>query len=479
MSQSVSEIGGSLGDYMSSVRAAFDRQFPAKRNGDMISSNGFWVRDIFEDYIIVNDEGTAGGLWRVDYRKPATAAPQGHPPLGAGGPAFVFDTRDKWQRVKLAYTKEIVGDTIVTEFAGKPPEIQPRAGVDLAELTAGDPDPFYLTVEISTIGRTSKNGLIHDATLADSLVTQINGRAAEGIMGHIKETERSTAYPTSDIHWLGAARSGSSVWARGYIPKTATAQREHFRILKATKGRAATSITGPAVREFVDKKAGTWKATGFQLEQLDLAPHTRAALPPESDFMITREMGDQYQLFTEDNMSKEQILAELTAADVPAAVRAQIVREAAGQAPADRVQELTQLNTSQAAVINELQEQITTIRLAEFNTALDAKLTELMPWPAATDDAKKKLEALRGTVRGRILQELDGKQDKTLIAELANKVWAELTPLAETVRDALAGGPAVVGRKVRTAAGATEPGGETWRDELAANAGKLRKEKGI
>lgn len=427
----VGEIGGSLGDFMSAVRAAFEKQFPATRRADGRIDNGLWVRDVFEDSIIVNDE-TAGQLYRVAMRRTV----QG----------IEFDPRTKWEKVKLTYAREMIGDTIVTEFRGSHPEIALRSGVDLKALTEGDDNPFFLTVEISTEGRTSKNGLIHDAELGNTLVSQINSQAAEGIMGHIRETDRATAYPVSDIHWLGAARSGKSTWAKGYIPRTASAQREHFRILKATNGRAATSITGPAVREFVDKSKGTWRAKDFQLEQLDLAPYTRAALPPETDFVITREM----YVSQESDMTREELIAELTARDVPQALREQIVAEAERQAgQQNRVAELEGQIQQRDDRLTVLETAVQEYQRREFETALDERIAELLDWEVKGEDAKKKVEAFRRTLRSRIVSELGDERKPERVAEVVAAVWADLEPLAETMRDALAGPPAIVGGKAR------------------------------
>jgi hypothetical protein len=422
MQPNVNEIGGSIQDFLSQVRAAFEKQFPPRRNADGMASNMLWIRDIYEKYIIVNDE-SASQLYKVT--------------MAVTNGALTFAQRNQWEKVKLAYASEMIADSIVTEFKGTPPDVPPRAGVDLTALTEGDANPFFLTVEVSTVGRTSKNGLIHDDDLANALVTQINSRHAEGIMGHIKETDRATAFPVSDVHWLGAARHGSSVWAKGYIPQTATAQREHFRILKATNGRAATSITGPAVREFVDKKAGTWKAKGFQLEQLDLAPFTRAALAPQSEFLITREM---YEADSEDtnNMDKQQVIAELRAEEIPAALREQIIREA-GE-PAATAQQLADANV----LIAELQKSVDAARVREFESALDTEVAKLINWQVKGEEATKKVDAFRRTLRSRIVAELGSERDVAKVAETVKTVWTELQPLAETLRDALAGPPAII-----------------------------------
>lgn len=341
-------------------------------------------------------------------------ARRGQAPEGPQGAQYVHI----WEEVHKAEPEpELISETIeegiVTEFRGIPPDVPLRNGVDLAALTEGDDKPFFLTVEISTVGRVSKNGLLHDEELARTLVTQINGGAPEGIMGHIKPEDRGSSYPVSDVHWLGAARHGTSVWAKGYIPKTATAQREHFRILKATNGRAATSIAGKSIRETVDQARGVWRAKDFRLEQLDLAPYTRAALPPHSDFVIASEMAREEG----SDMDKVQEL------------------EAGVKQRDTRIQEL---ETQLAEERNRVQE----AQIREFDAALDTKISSLVNWHA-TGDAAATIETFRATVRNQILSEMGQERTAERLEEVSSQVWEKLKPLAETVRDALAGPPAV------------------------------------
>lgn len=288
---------------------------------------------------------------------------------------------------------EFIKDTIITEFRGNfPLNIPVRPGVDLDKLTEGDEHPFFLTLEISSEGRVSDNGLIHDDEFAKSVTEQIMSNATEGIMGHIKEPDRDTTYPVSDIHWIGAVRESGKTWAKGYIPKTAVAQREHYRILLATHGKAATSVYGQAVREFTDGKS--WKAKNFKLEQLDLAPYSRAALKPESGFVITAETTNR----TEGDMTmtdKVQVIREMTPEDaplIPKAIREAIQAEVPTPQEVAMVAELrTALGVDEKAdlkaVIAEMQKQ----QVEQRETAIKTRITELV------DDGIK-VETLRPLV---------------------------------------------------------------------------------
>lgn len=275
---------------------------------------------------------------------------------------------------------EPIKDTIITEFRGSfPINVPVRPGVNLEKLTEGDEHPFFLTLEISTEGRVSDNGLIHDADFGQTVTEQIMSNATEGIMGHIKEPDRDTTYPVSDIHWIGAVRESGKTWAKGYIPKTAAAQREHYRILLATNGKAATSVYGQAVREFDgDKK---WKAKNFKLEQLDLAPYSRAALKPESGFVVTAEITNTTngELTA---MDKVQVIREMTPEDaplIPKAIREAIQAEVPTPKEVEMVAELRSAlgvdeKADLAALVTELKQAREQRREADIN----GRITELV-----------------------------------------------------------------------------------------------------
>lgn len=192
--------------------------------------------------------------------------------------------------------KQLVNISLVSELGKQSelPDIPIRNNVDLINLTAGDDNPFFITLEIANLDGESTNGLIYDKELMQSIISQLNTLPTEGLMGHLAKDKRDTEYKPSDVHWLGAVEYNNRAYAKGYIPKTAVQQREHFRIIQYTGGKAATSIYGWADKEVVDKQTGTWKALSFELEQLDLAPYTRAALKPTGDrHVITSELDNK------------------------------------------------------------------------------------------------------------------------------------------------------------------------------------------
>ena len=292
-----------------------------------------------------------------------------------------------------------------TEFKGAVPEISIREGIDMDSLLNGDDDPFFLTLEIAQQDAVSTSKLLFDGELVDSIVDQVNSRGIEGIMGHLRDVDMDNAYPVSDIHWLGAMKDGNGkAWAKGYIPRTAVAQREHFRILKATKGKAATSIFGRAKLEVLD--GGLQRAKEFQLEQLDLAPYTRAALPPDSDFTITKEMID---------MDGEDTTPSADGQVTP---------------PTDaRIAELEAQVAQQAGLLQTAAQETYEARIAELTQSTVAKL---------------KMEEEPQEALITVLREMVGESSMEALEEDVSTAWEKLTPLIQLIVKAQAGNVAII-----------------------------------
>lgn len=335
---------------------------------------------------------------------------------------------------------DAIQEFVVSEFRGNFPDIPVAPGVDLAELRAMDSDPFFVSLPIvPKVGAVSKNGLLYDEALVSSVERQINTKRPGGIFGHLKDEDRGTAYPIPSGMWVGAKRDGDQLWAKAYIPPGAA--RDHIRRLKAVGGQISTSIYGKGKFEETATK-GVRRLTDFDLESLDFAPPQRAALGHGAVPNVTSE-------FEQENpgMTKEELLKSLTLADVPANIREQIVSDAQAQSSATQtVAELRTQVTDRDALIAELQTSVAEFRRREFDSAVDARVAELTAWQVTGDAAKAKLDSFRRTLRSRIVAELAG--DASKLQTVIETVWADLQPLAETVRDALAGPPAIVAGKV-------------------------------
>lgn len=320
---------------------------------------------------------------------------------------------------------EIILELTVGEFRGTFPDVPIADGVNMDELRALDPDPVFITLPVvPKVGAVSKNGLLYDEALVKSIETQINAKRPGGRFGHLREEERDTAFPIPEGMWLGAKREGDTLWAKAYVHGAA---REHVKRLKAVGGSIATSIYGKGSYEATDTK-GVRRLTNFDLESLDFAPPERAALGYAAAPIVTSEM--------ETPMDRNQLISELTVDDIPARLRDALVAEYRQQV------------TDRDTLITSLQNTVAEYRRQQFESAVDAKVAELTAWQTTGDDAKRKLDAFRRTLRSRIVAELGGDANK--LQTVVETIWADLQPLAETVRDALAGPPAIVAGKVQS-----------------------------
>lgn len=339
-------------------------------------------------------------------------------------------------------SKQIVHEYVIAEFRGNFPDIPTAPGVDMDALRAQDPDPVFVSLPIiPKVGATSRNGLLYDDALADSIVAQINEKRPEGIFGHLRDDERSTAFPEPAAIWIGAKKEGSQVWAKALIASPAA--KERIKRLKATGGQIATSIYGKGAYEATQSK-GVRRLTSFDLESLDFAPPARAALQNGAYPVITAEttQGDP-------DMDKAQIIAELTAGDIPASLREQIIAEH-GQRNAGnaRIAELEQQVSDTNALLATAQETIAEFRKAKFETDISERVKKLTNWAVKGEEAEQKLERFRSTLQARIVSELGDERDEETVSETVQAAWDFLEPLAETLRDSLAGPAAVIRSKV-------------------------------
>lgn len=329
-------------------------------------------------------------------------------------------------------------DYFVTEFRGNFPQIEIDPRVNLEALTNQEENPFFVTLRIARVGETSSNGLHYDNEIVTAIQEQMVGRG--GIMGHIRDEERDTSFPIEAADWVGALRENGTLWGKAYIPPGEV--REYIRRLRARGGKLSTSIYGP-YKEKEQLDNGRWKPIGLTLESLDLAPADRAALQLGGDFLITSQMTQQNK---GDDMTKDELLAELTAKDVPTSLRDKIIQEFQDSSQqASQLAELNQQITDQKTLNETLQGQLKTLQAKEFETAVDSIVAEYVKLEAKSDAGKERIEALRRMFRSRLVSEIGDKQDKAKVKETAETLWAsEFKVVAEAVRDAISGPAAII-----------------------------------
>ena len=339
---------------------------------------------------------------------------------------------------------DIVRESTVGSFRGDYPDVPTHPDVDMQALQELDEKPLFVTLPVvPKVGTISSNGLLYDDALLDDIAGQINSKRPGANFGHLPEQERDTAFPKPDAIWVGALRVGETLWGKAYIrPGEA---REYIRTLKAVNGSISTSIYGQGVYEKVAK--GVRRLKQFNLDTLDFAPPARAALGGGVTPKLTAEMTDE-ESQEKDIMDKAQVIAELTVADIPDALRELFLQNADADAEASKV--VTELETTVAArdaKVSELEATIAEYKSETFKLQLDEKIGELYNWPVVTEGATAKLSEFKALVRKNVISELDENASEEDIDEALVAVGETLKGIAETLRDVAAGPPAVVGAR--------------------------------
>lgn len=221
----------------------------------------------------------------------------------------------------------------VTELRGSYPNVPYAPDVDYQALVAGDDNPMFLTIPIGKAGVTSGNKRFYDEAFVQELERQTLRNKPIGLMGHLSEAERATAFPPEAVHWVGAARVGDTLWGKAYVVPGPV--RERIRRYKAQGKAIATSIDAYAAGEW-DATLGAFRmaADSLRLNQIDIAPADRAGIPDLAAVpLLTTEMdeGPEPEPETEQEdtvVDKLQVINEMTADDarlLPDAVRQAIV----------------------------------------------------------------------------------------------------------------------------------------------------------
>jgi hypothetical protein len=100
-------------------------------------------------------------------------------------------------------------------------------------------------------------------------------------------------------------------------------------------------------------------------------------------------------------------------------------------------------------VIAELTQSVEEMRRERVASAIETKVAELTDWATNSDEGKAKLAQLRKLLMSQISTRMGDDFKLDSVAEIASAAWEDIKPIAEMVRDALAGPPAVVNGKPR------------------------------
>lgn len=204
---------------------------------------------------------------------------------------------------------------MVSEFKGRYPDVPVFDDVDIAELTAGDDDPMFLTLQIAKDGMISgaPNKRHYSAAFVAEMEKQIYEKRPIGNQGHVAKEDRETEYPTPVLYWVGTKKVGKGLFGKAYVPIGET--RDMSRRTRAAKGTMTTSLYGLGTQTWnAEIEAWDVDADSFSLESIDLAPPDRAGVSDLAGVPhLTSEMNDadgKHTVPTNDNKTQEGTVPE-------------------------------------------------------------------------------------------------------------------------------------------------------------------------
>lgn len=295
---------------------------------------------------------------------------------------------------------------IIQELITEDLQIEVWPGVDLAKLTAGDPDPRFIQLPIAEIDATSGNKRFYDREFILELERQAAANKPIGIMGHLTQEQRGSAFPAEAVHWIGARWKGNQLIGKAYVPPGEA--RGRIARYEATSKKIATSIDAWAEGVWDEaKKVTRMLAKSLKLNQIDIAPADRAGIGSLAAVpTLATEMDDSERDPTMNEAERIKLITELTPDDrkyVPAQLVNAIQAEVPPAPEAGLVTELRQvIGVDDKADLKAAITELVTTRDAARKTAIITKITELAtPAPAQGDKPANegiKLEPIRGLV---------------------------------------------------------------------------------
>jgi hypothetical protein len=186
-------------------------------------------------------------------------------------------------------------------------------GVNVKELTKGDKNPLFVTVEALNPTK-SKNGRIWSESIIQDVASQINNKRPDAYQGHIKAEDQGFITPTSKTIWLGASIKNiagkTRLFIKGYVLPYAKQLRQYLRAAKAAGKRVGVSVCGEALQKWNSVKQG-YDIEQFNLESIDWTRSGAEGVPGMGYLGLASEMKKG-----ENPMDKKEILEKTTISEM-------------------------------------------------------------------------------------------------------------------------------------------------------------------
>lgn len=173
--------------------------------------------------------------------------------------------------------------------------IQLAEGVDLAELTKGDKDPLFVTVEVIHEG-VSRNNKYYDRSIIEELCKQILSKKPNAYQGHLDVSEMNNKNPDAKTIWIGAGLKEVdgklALFAKGYLLPKDTKFKDYMRRAVAAGKRLPVSIFAMS-NQVYDSVKKVYRIVGLSLQSIDWAREFAEGVPSlTGTALLTTEMSE-------------------------------------------------------------------------------------------------------------------------------------------------------------------------------------------
>ena len=166
----------------------------------------------------------------------------------------------------------------------QPADIPTAPGVDIDAIKDGDKNSLEIVVEVPS--SKSKRGWDYKPQAIKDIVDHVNVHTLSGFLGHQKQENLETEFPTPVAHWVGASWDDNK--KAGYFRGVIDPAAENLKRWIRAKRVKEVSIYGiPKLKQ----SSGETSVVGYKPLSIDFVPIGRPGMP--TSIVATGEMDDE------------------------------------------------------------------------------------------------------------------------------------------------------------------------------------------
>ncbi len=165
----------------------------------------------------------------------------------------------------------------------QPADIPTAPGVDIDAIKDGDPNSLEIVVEVPS--SKSKRGWDYKPQAIKDIIDHVNVHTLSGFLGHQKQENLETEFPTPVAHWVGASWDDNK--KAGYFRGVIDPAAENLKRWIRAKRVKEVSIYGiPKLKQ----SSGETSVVGYKPLSIDFVPIGRPGMP--TSIVATGEMDE-------------------------------------------------------------------------------------------------------------------------------------------------------------------------------------------